>query len=124
MSKVLIVDDSNFQRICIKKLLSEYSFEVLESENGEEALNILKSETPEFIIVDLLMPIMGGIELIEKINELHPGLKIMVITSDIQSAIQEKCKILGVSSFINKPILKEKFKKEIEIITSNIKITA
>ena len=124
MTKVLIVDDSSFQRKCIKKLLTELSYDVIESENGEEALKLLEQESPELIIVDLLMPIMGGLELLEKLNSSHPDLKAMVITSDIQKTVQEKCRELGVYSFINKPILKDQFNEEIRNIFTSDKKTA
>lgn len=81
--KILLVDDDpNFREIWKNKLAYE-GFEVIEAQNGEEALKILESTKPDLILLDILMPNINGAEVFLKIKE-NPELqniKVIFITS-------------------------------------------
>lgn len=81
--KILIVDDDKSFREIWKVKLSSAGFEVLEAENGEEALKVLATERPKIILLDILMPKINGAEVFLKIKE-NPELqntKIIFITN-------------------------------------------
>lgn len=102
---VLVIDDSYVNRQLMKTILDDEFKEVIEAGDGTEALEILASGTkPDLVILDLMMPVMDGIETLKRIRELGYIIPIIVITADIEGANRIKCLELGVSGFINKPI--------------------
>ncbi len=100
---VLIIDDSFVNRQYIKTILEERNMQVIEAGDGAEAMDILETAKPDLLILDLLMPIMGGVETLQKIRDKGYRYPILVITADIHDSTRQKCLELGVSGFINKP---------------------
>ncbi|MDD9150353.1 MULTISPECIES: response regulator [unclassified Sporolactobacillus] len=121
MTKILIVDDSRFsQRITsslIKQFLDDAEFEF--AGNGEEGLEKFREGSPDYTIVDLLMPKLRGGDLIEKIKQLDIDARIFVISADVQKRVRDVVEKMGVLSFINKPLDEEKAKKICDIIRND-----
>ncbi|EHQ35029.1 response regulator [Methanoplanus limicola] len=107
MVKILVTDDSVFQRNIITEILSESGYEYSEAKNGLEALDILKSEKPDLILLDLLMPEMDGFHFLEEFNKSGYNIPVIVLTSDIQNTTKKRCMELGAAGFLNKPVEKE-----------------
>ncbi|MDG6250286.1 response regulator, partial [Methanocalculus sp.] len=84
MPTILIIDDSSFQRTIIKKTLKNESYTCIEADNGRLGLEMAERESPDVIIVDLLMPDMDGIEFLKAIREKAITIPVIVLTSDIQ----------------------------------------
>ncbi|MBF0229419.1 MAG: response regulator [Desulfamplus sp.] len=105
MPNILIIDDSWLTRRGVKRIVSAKGYTVAEAENGLQALDIVlsKDKPIDAIIVDLLMPVMSGIEFLEKLNEHNIKIPVIVLTADIQHTIKTKCIGLGATQFINKP---------------------
>jgi CheY-like chemotaxis protein len=102
---VLVIDDSYVNRQLMKTILDDEFKEVIEAGDGIEALEILESGIkPHLIILDLMMPVMDGVETLRRIRELGYAVPIIVITADIEGVNRIKCMELGVAAFINKPI--------------------
>lgn len=77
--KILIVEDELSLRSVLAEKLRLESFEVLEAKNGEEGLEISISQKPELILLDIVMPKMDGITMLEKLREDSWGKKVPVI---------------------------------------------
>jgi twitching motility two-component system response regulator PilH len=107
MVKILVTDDSVFQRNIITEILSESGYEYSEAENGLAALDILKSEKPDLILLDLLMPEMDGFHFLEEFNKSGYNIPVIVLTSDIQNTTKKRCMELGAAGFLNKPVEEE-----------------
>ncbi|MCX7908029.1 MAG: response regulator [Ignavibacteria bacterium] len=103
MKKVLIVDDSLISRRMIRQLLSNYNLEIEEAKNGTDALGKIQSTLFDIIFLDLLMPDINGLEILEKIKTDNLQTKVIVISADIQETTKAKCFELGAFSFLNKP---------------------
>lgn len=107
MSKILIVDDSWLTRRGVKRILQAEGYEIIEAENGLQALElIIKADNNiDAVLLDLLMPEMSGLELLERLNLNHDQAKlpVVVLTADIQKTVRQKCIDLGVYAFLNKP---------------------
>jgi CheY-like chemotaxis protein len=102
---VLVIDDSYVNRQLMKTILDDEFKEVIEAGDGIEALEILESGIkPHLIILDLMMPVMDGVETLRRIRKLGYAVPIIVVTADIEGANRIKCLELGVAAFINKPI--------------------
>jgi CheY-like chemotaxis protein len=100
---ILIIDDSFVNRQYIKAVLEENLIHVIEAGDGAEALDILESHSPHLVILDLMMPVMDGIETLKKIRANGYDFPILILTADIQEATRQKCELLGVTGFIKKP---------------------
>ncbi len=103
MAKVLVVDDSKFQRKKIVKILQSLGLEVVQASDGAEGLEMVQIEAPDFICLDLLMPEMDGVETLEKLRDLGVSTPVIVLTADVQDLVREQCQELGARAFLNKP---------------------
>ncbi len=120
MKKVLVVDDSAaFSLMLQKALLMRGEFQVDTAKNGQEALDQIKIELPELIMLDIEMPIMGGIEFLEHIrkDETFKTIPVIIMTSNKSKEVIQKAVSLGVSDYVLKPtniqVLYEKITKVI-----------
>ncbi len=103
MALILVVDDSSFQRGFIRRVVEKEGYKVLEAENGSEALKILHRENPDCILMDLIMPEVGGIEVLNQLRAQKSEIPVIVITADIQGSIHQECLDLGAVAVLNKP---------------------
>jgi len=103
MAKVLVTDDSKFLRNRICKILDSDKHKILEASNGLECMQIIASESPDVIFLDLVMPEMDGFEVLESIRNQHINIPVIVLTADIQDGITERCMELGAIAYLNKP---------------------
>lgn len=103
--KVMIIDDDTFILNMYKIKFTKEGFNPTLATNGQEALDIIHSGfTPDVVFVDLIMPIMGGIEFLENIRKekLCENVPIMVLTNQSQVSDIDTAKNLGVKSYIVK----------------------
>jgi len=116
LEKVLIVDDSKFARSSNRKLLESLDHEVIaEATNGLDGIAKFKEFTPSLIITDIEMPDLDGIGMIKKIREDDTNVKIVVISSIVNSQIiQEAVKLKAV--IVKKPIKKNRLLNAIKLL--------
>jgi two-component system chemotaxis response regulator CheY len=108
MPTVLLVDDAELVRVNLRKMLNKYGFEVIgEAEDGYMAVKRYQRLRPDLVTTDITMPGMGGITAIEKIREVDPDAKIVVISAMGQLPIIRQAIAAGAKSFINKPFTEE-----------------
>ena len=112
--KTIIVDDEPLARLRLKTLISEYpdKFEVIdEAENGEEAIEKINQQHPDFIFLDIQMPEINGFEVLKKLDYLP---KIIFCTAFDEFALQAFD--TNCIDYLVKPLTKERFAKTIEKI--------
>jgi len=116
---LLIVDDSELQRIIIKKGIQSLcpDWEIYEAKNSSEVLKIIKDKNIDFFSIDFNMPGLNGLKLMEKLNIKFPDAKKVLLTASLQDAITEKANLLG-GKCIHKPITE----KTIEFLVDYFKI--
>ena len=102
-AKVLIVDDSALTRRSLRQILETAGCEVLEAENGLEALERYFLDKPDVVMLDLVMRGMYGLDVLHKIRELDPRARVIVVSADIQTSSQDLAGEAGAAAFINKP---------------------
>ena len=83
MPKVMIVDDEEMIRVMIKKSLIRVGYDVIEAENGTEAWDLIQEHHIDLIIVDLVMPKKGGLELLIEMKTLYPDMKKIAISGKL-----------------------------------------
>ena len=102
-AKVLIVDDSALTRRSLRQILEAAGCEVAEADNGLDALERYFLDKPDVVMLDLVMRGMYGLEVLQKIRELDPQARVVVVSADIQTSSQDLAGEAGASAFINKP---------------------
>ncbi|OPX67330.1 MAG: response regulator of RpoS [Methanoregulaceae archaeon PtaB.Bin009] len=107
MPKVLIIDDSGFQRKIITSILEAEGNMVLTAENGRTGFDIAVKESPDLIICDLLMPELDGYGLLRLVRDHKLAIPVLILTSDIQNTTRTECLTLGALDVLNKPVKKE-----------------
>lgn len=103
MQKLLVVDDSVFQRKIICQILIDSGYDVVEAEDGLDAIEKLHHTSFDGILTDLLMPNMDGITLIATLKNQGVQTPLFVLTADIQESRRQTCLEMGVTGFISKP---------------------
>ncbi len=109
---VLIVDDSPTVRAVIKKtfkLGGMTGYQVIEAPNGKEALSMLENRKISFMLVDINMPVMNGVELVERMREkeLMEEVPVIVISTEGSETRIDELKSKGVDAYIRKPFTPE-----------------
>lgn len=102
-AKVLIVDDSALTRRSLRQILETAGCEVVEAENGLDALERYFLDKPDVVLLDLVMRGMYGLDVLHKLRELDPCARIVVVSADIQTSSQDLAGEAGAAAFINKP---------------------
>ncbi|MFW6316907.1 MAG: response regulator [Halorubrum sp.] len=102
--RVLVVDDSSFQRTVVRDAL-EGPFDVVgEAEDGAEAVELFETHEPDAVSMDVVMPKMTGIEAARAIKDRHPDAVIVMCTSvDQQEKMMEAVKA-GADGYVTKPV--------------------
>ncbi len=109
MKRLLVVDDALFMRKLIFGVAIEAGWDVVgEAANGEEAVSLYQQLRPDLVTMDLVMPVMGGLEALRKIRELDPRAQVVVVTAlDQKQALMDSIRD-GAIDFIVKPFERER----------------
>ncbi len=102
--KALVVDDSALNRQVIVEYLRHKGITTIEAEDGEQALEKIESEKPDVILLDLIMPIMDGFEVLEHLKQNNNQIPVIVITAYLKGNTFQRCIELGAKGFLNKPV--------------------
>ena len=108
--QILVVDDKEKNRLLLLHMLKPLGFEIIEAENGQEALEKASQLQPDLILMDLVMPVMGGLQAIQKIRQ-HTSLlqtPIIVISAKAFEQDQKKSLNAGGNAFLPKPVDEQK----------------
>ena len=106
-TRVLIVDDSALARRNLRQILESANCEVDEAEDGLSALERYFLEKPDVVLLDLVMRGMYGLDVLEKLRQLDPLAKVVVVSADVQTSSQQLVDQAGAKAFITKPFDRE-----------------
>jgi CheY-like chemotaxis protein len=113
---VLVVDDSEFERKLIGKLLDETFYELAFATSGIEALGMLRQNRPDLILMDLDMPVHNGLDILRKLkaSPQFADIPVMMVTGQSGKGIVVDCLQAGAVDFVVKPLEREAFVKKLE----------
>lgn len=104
MRTAIIIDDSKTSRSILRNILEENNYEVLaEATNGEEGFDKYQELQPDFVTLDITMPVMDGIETLTKIKEFDPEAVVIMVTAAGQKQKMLEAIKLGAAEFVTKP---------------------
>ena len=116
--KILIVDDEREVREVIRIHLDVNGYNILEAENGEDAINILRSEdnmvNVGLILCDIRMPKVNGIECIDFLRQEAPSIPIVVVTGYPDTEMATQLMKKGVKDYLVKPVERKKLLETVE----------
>lgn len=108
-SRVLLVEDNEFNRQVAGNTLRRYKCDVTEAVNGKEALELLNSSEFDIVLMDLQMPVMDGFEATKHIrNTLKSNIPVIALTANAFKSELDECKLIGMNDYITKPYEEEK----------------
>jgi CheY-like chemotaxis protein len=106
-SRILLVDDNAVNRQVVKLFLKLLDVRVTEAANGKEALEVLRKEDFDIVLLDVHMPVMDGTETIKAIRgsqEAWSGIPTIALTADAMSGDRERYLAMGMTDYLAKPI--------------------
>lgn len=101
--KVLVADDADFMRMMLEDMLTHQGHTVLQAKDGQECLDILREEAVDVCVLDICMPGMDGIEVLRKIKEGQPGLRVVMLSALSQESNVKQALQFGADAFVVKP---------------------
>jgi len=115
MKTALVVDDEALLRRQVAETLQQYGFEqILEAENGQQAVDLAATRKPLLVVMDVQMPVMDGITAAEKIRSLAP-VPIVLLTGNRDRETLDRAREAGVMSYLVKPFSEEQAVPAIEL---------
>jgi two-component system chemotaxis response regulator CheY len=102
--KLLLVDDSGLARRGMRTILESAGFDVIEATDGIVALEQYFLEKPDVVILDLVMKGMYGLDVLTKLREMDPAVRVIVVSADVQESSQQLVHEAGASGFLTKPV--------------------
>jgi len=103
---ILLVDDDDLHRTCLKEFLERRGYTCLEAVNGVKGLEVLRQESVSIIITDNNMPEMDGLTFIEEVKQEYPNefLPIFLITAEVSNSVRLRAFKNGVYRVFEKPL--------------------
>ncbi|HET7205446.1 MAG TPA: sigma-54 dependent transcriptional regulator [Terriglobales bacterium] len=103
-AKILVVDDERLVRWSLRQKCEEWGYQVLEAEAGEPALKLAQRDAPEIVLLDVRLPDMSGLEVLEQLKKNGDARAVIMITADPQLEDVKTALKLGAYDFVGKPI--------------------
>ena len=112
--KVLLAEDNRINQILIQKVLSKYNFDCVVVDNGKLAVEAVKHENFDIVLMDIMMPIMDGYEASSNIRNLDDTIKknipIVALTAVVTGSVVEACSSAGIDRYLSKPFESEELR--------------
>jgi two-component system chemotaxis response regulator CheY len=120
MLKIMIVDDKEYIRIVLKKIILQMGFEVVgEARNGVEAIHLYSLMKPDLVTMDITMPEMNGLIALCEIRKMDPEAKVIMCSAMVQQKIVLDAIACGAKDFIAKPFQEEQIKQTIHKVLAS-----
>lgn len=118
--KILLVDDSNSQALIVGKMLEQLGHSFIRANDGKHAIEIIKTDTFDLVLLDWNMPVMNGIEFLELNFESQlVGCPIVMMTTENKAENIQKALSFGASEYIMKPFTQDILVSKIERVFDN-----
>jgi DNA-binding NtrC family response regulator len=102
MFKILVIDDEQGIRNLLDTLLSRKGYHVVLADGGRKGVELFRRERPDVVVLDLNMPEMGGVAVLQQIRTLKPVQPVIVLTGAGTPEKEQQVHALGVSEFVEK----------------------
>jgi CheY-like chemotaxis protein/PAS domain-containing protein len=117
INKILIVDDVSFNRTLLRIMLDRHGYKLVEAKNGKEALDKIKQEMPDLVLMDITMPVMDGLQALRQLrkSESHlSSIPVIAVTAQSRKGNRERLLSAGFDGYLQKPFKEEELMKMIK----------
>lgn len=119
MTALLVDDETYFRRFVGQVVRNEGFGKVIEAQNGKEALDLFNVQRADFVILDINMPLMDGVETLRALRGLAPDIPIIMLTSIADEMVVEQCVTLGATFFIRKDVPAAELANELKSVLAD-----
>ena len=102
MATVLVIDDKDSIRNLLETLLSRKGYEVVLASNGPRGLELFRRKRPDVVVLDLKMPEMNGLTVLQQVRQLNPTQPVVVLTGAGTAEAEQQVRALGVTEYVEK----------------------
>lgn len=105
MAKILVIDDDEDLRMILRRILEAHGHEVILGEDGLRGLAVAQRQHPDAIVLDVMMPVMDGFEVLDRLlgDERTRRVPVVMLTALAVADARERCEEAGAASFVEKP---------------------
>ncbi|MCG3146828.1 MAG: Regulatory protein AtoC [Verrucomicrobiae bacterium] len=121
-TKVLIIDDEKLVRWSLQQKLTREGYEVESAPTGEEGLNLIREDGYDLVLLDLRLPGMDGVEVLQEIRKLEKEIGVVMLTADTGLAKAVECVRLGAHNYLTKPFEFDQVKVALEKAREDTKL--
>lgn len=104
MPEALVVDDDRTIREMVRSSLSKINVDIIQAGTAQEALEAIKTGSPEVVLLDIMLPVVSGLDVFREIRELDRRLPVLFITSSSESNVAIEAMQLGAFDYLAKPL--------------------
>jgi DNA-binding NtrC family response regulator len=119
--RVVAIDDDEQQLKLIATVLSSEDVSVSTAGNPQDALELVRKEHPHLVLVDLMMPGMSGMEVLERIVEFDPGIEVVLLTGQYSTESAVEAIQKGAADYLTKPVDVEKLQQRVESLLLEVR---
>ena len=114
--KILIVEDQQYVSSLLADAVRLQGHEVIVAGDGHEGLALVDRENPDAVFLDIVMPEPDGVEVLRRIRRRSPELPVVVITGGASEEQREDLRRLGVTDFVEKPLLLDQIQQSLDSV--------
>ena len=113
--KVLIADDEAYIRLLVKSILGR-DYDILEAKDGEEAIDVARTHSPDLILMDIMMPRLDGVGAcsVIKADSLTKEVPVIMVSARGDKLDQEYARDMGADSYITKPFMSQELLEKVD----------
>ncbi len=108
---ILIVEDNDKNRKLVRDVLTFKGYEIIETETGEEGVELARERSPRLVLMDIRLPGIDGVEALRRLRaeEATRGIPVMAMTASVMSEDRQKIMAAGFDAYQSKPIAVQEF---------------
>jgi DNA-binding NtrC family response regulator len=119
--RVVVIDDDEQHLKLVATLISQDSVVVFTSADARAGLDLVRTHHPQLVVVDLVMPDMGGLEILEKIINFDPGTEVILLTGHYSSESAVEAIQKGACDYLTKPVQAEKLQERVDSLLAELR---
>lgn len=103
VNEIMVVDDQPGIRMLLREVFKQTDYQIVTAANGEQALELLKKEDLRLVLLDMKIPKMNGLEIMHKIKDIKPEVKVIIMTAYGENAMVQEALQNGAVAHFTKP---------------------
>ncbi|MFT8310968.1 MAG: response regulator [Sporolactobacillus sp.] len=103
VNEIMVVDDQPGIRMLLREVFKQTDYQIVTAANGEQALELLKKEDLQLVLLDMKIPRMNGLEILHKIKDLKPEVKVIIMTAYGENTMVQEALRSGAVAHFTKP---------------------